>query len=159
VIAVTDVHVLDEAHDHARTAEVLDQIEHGVIVHTTLHDGVDLDRGELGAPRMLDAIQHFIDAAEAAAHAREYLCIEAVEADGDALEACGLQLARIAREQNAIGRERDVLNARDIAQVTDQVGEIRAQQRLAACQAELAHPELREQPPETHDLLERQPLT
>src|ERR1700733_809523 len=29
VVAVADVHVLDEAHDHIRAAEVLDEIEHG----------------------------------------------------------------------------------------------------------------------------------
>ena len=36
----------------------------------------------------------------------------------------------------------------------DEIGQIGSQQRLAAGQAQLAHPQLREQPTETHDLIE-----
>ena len=39
VIAIADVHVLDEAHDDAGAAEVLDQVEHRVIVQAALDDG------------------------------------------------------------------------------------------------------------------------
>src|SRR2546430_13159262 len=41
----------------------------------------------------------------------------------------------------SVGGERDVLDARDGGQVANQVGEVRAQQRFAARQAELARSE------------------
>ena len=57
VVAVADVHVFDEAHDDAGAAETLHQIEHRVIVHAALHDGVDLDGREARAARVLDAVR------------------------------------------------------------------------------------------------------
>src|SRR5207253_685877 len=158
VVAVADVHVLDEAHGHPGAAEALHQIERRVIVHAALHDGVDLDRRELRAARVLDAVQHLLDPPEPAAHAREHLGIQAVEAHRDALEARRLELARVARQQHAVGGEGDVLDARNGRQVADQVGKAGAQQRLAAGEAELAHAELHEESREAHDLVEGQPL-
>src|SRR2546430_10485736 len=51
VVAVADVHVLDETHDHAGAAEVLHQLEHRVIVHAALHHGIDLDGSQFRAAR------------------------------------------------------------------------------------------------------------
>ena len=97
VIAIADVHELDEAHDHGRAAEVLDQIERRVIVHAALDDGVDLDRREAGGDGGIDAGEHLIERGEAAAHAREHLLVQRVQAHRDALQAVGLQIDRIAR--------------------------------------------------------------
>ena len=85
VVARADVHVFDEAHDDAGAAEMRQQVEQRVIVDAALHDGVDLDGREARAPRVFDAVEHFADAAEAAAHLREDVRVERVEADGDAL--------------------------------------------------------------------------
>ncbi len=95
MVAVADVHVFDEAHDDAAAAEALQQIKNGVVVHAPLYDGVDLDGRESGAARVFDALQHLLDAAEAAAHAREDLRVEAVEAHGDAVQAGGLELGGV----------------------------------------------------------------
>ena len=46
----------------------------------------------------------------------------------------------------------------DGRQVADEIGEIRPQQRLAAGEAQLAHPEPHEQARQAHDLIERQAL-
>src|SRR5260370_17839728 len=70
MVAVADVHVLDETHDYAGAAEALHQLEHRVIGHPALHDGIDLDGSELGAARLLDAGDHLLAPAETAAHAR-----------------------------------------------------------------------------------------
>ena len=43
-------------------------------------------------------------------------------------------------------------------EIADQIGQIRAQQRLAAGEPQLAHAEAREQAREAHDLLEGQAL-
>ena len=66
-----------------------------------------------------------LDTAEAAAHAREHLRVEAVEAHGDAVEARGLELRRVARQQHAVGGQRDVLDAGERGQIADQIGEVR----------------------------------
>src|SRR5213079_666368 len=125
LVAVADVHVLDETHDHAGAAEAFHQLEHRVIVHAALHDGIDLDGSQFRAARLLDAGEHLIDPAETAAHAREHPGVQAVQTHGDALQAGRLELARVAREQHPVGGEGDVLDARDGGQVPDQVGEVR----------------------------------
>jgi hypothetical protein len=61
-------------------------------------------------------------------------------------------------EQHAVSRERDILHAFQRGQLADQLGDIRAQQRLAAGEANLLYAELHEQPRQARDLLERQPL-
>ena len=99
-----------------------------------------------------------LDAAETAAQAREHLGVEAVEAHGDAAQACGLELRGVLGEQHAVGGERDVLDAGDGRQVADEVGEVGAQQRLAAGQPQFAHAEARREPREPHDLGEVEAL-
>src|SRR5579875_3748251 len=158
MVAVAHVHIFDESHDDAGAAEALQEVENRVVVHAALDDCVDLDRGEAGVDRMLDPVEHIVDAAEPPAHAREHLRIEAVEANGDAMQARRLELRGMAREQNPVGRERHVLDAGDGREVPDEVGKVRAQQRLATGQAELAHAEPDEKAREPHDLVEGQPL-
>ena len=114
MIARADVHVFDEAHDDAGAAEMRQQVEQRVIVDAALDDGVDLDRREARAARVLDAVEHFVDAAEAAAHLREHLGIERIEAHGDAIQAGRLELGGVLRQQHAVGGERDVLDARQL---------------------------------------------
>src|SRR3984957_17588044 len=48
LIAIADVHELDEPHDHRRAAEAFDQVERRVVVQAPFDDGVDLDRGQTG---------------------------------------------------------------------------------------------------------------
>ena len=158
VIAVADVHVLDEAHDDAGAAEVLDQVEHGVIVQAALDDAVDLDRRQPRVLRGANALEHAVALGEAAAHLLEDLRIERVETDGDAMQAVRLQLRRMLREQHAVGRQRDVLHAFERGELADQLGDIRAQQRLAAGEPHLLHAELHEQARQPRDLFERQAL-
>ena len=78
--------------------------------------------------------------AKAAAHALEDLRVQAVEAHGDAIQARGLQFGGVAFEQDAIGGQRDILDAGDAGEVADQIGEVRAQQRFAAGEPDLVTP-------------------
>ena len=66
---------------------------------------------------------------------------------------CGLLL-----EQVAVRGEREVRRAGQGGEARDQAGELRAEQRLAAGQAQLAHAQAREDAREPLDLLERQDL-
>src|SRR5690606_39527706 len=68
---------------------------------------------------------HGVELVEVAAHGAEHLRIEAVEAHGHPPEARGLQLARVLREQHAVGGERHVLDTGKRGQVADEIGEIR----------------------------------
>ena len=53
-----------------------------------------------------------VEVAAAAVHLFEYVLVEAVEAHGEALQARGLELGRVLGEPRAVGREREVLDAR-----------------------------------------------
>jgi hypothetical protein len=116
---------------------VRQQVHQGVVVDATLHHRVELDRRQAGAARVLDAIEHFGDSAESAAHFREHVRVERVEAHRDAIETRGLELAGVLGQQHAVGGERDVLDAVDRREVADEVRQVRAQQRLAASDADL----------------------
>ena len=158
MIAVADVHVLDEAHDDARAAEVLDQIERRVIVEAALDHRVDLDRREPRVQRGANAFEHAVALGEAAAHLPEDLRIERIEAHGDAMQAVGFELGGVLREQHRVRRERDVLHAVERGELADELRRVRSQQRLAAGQPHLLHAELHEQARQPRDLLERQTL-
>ncbi len=156
LVAVTYVHVLDETHDHSRSAEVANEVDRRLIVDASLDDGVDLDRSQIRAARVLDPIEHILDAAKSAAHARKHLRIETVETDRDAFESGCFELGRVLGEQYAVGRQCDVFDVRNRTQVADQVGQVGAQQRLTARQSKLAHSQLHEQAREANRFIERQ---
>ena len=125
--------------------KLLDQLQHRVIVEAALDDGIDLDRRQSGVLRGANAFQHAVTLGEPAAHLLEDFGIERVETDGDPVQAVRFQLRRMLGEQHAVGGQRDVLHAFQRRQLADQLGNIRAQQRLAAREAHLLHAELHEQ--------------
>ena len=157
-VAVADVHELDETHDHRHPAKALHEIERGVIIHAALDDCVDLDGREPGGDRRIDALQNLFERPESAAHPGEDVLVQRVQAHGDALEAVGVQLDCMLRQQHAVGGERNILDAGYAGEVADQIGEIGAQQRLTAGEAQLLHAEACEQAREAHDLIERQAI-
>jgi hypothetical protein len=134
------------------------QVQQRVIVDAPLHHGIDLDGREPGAPRRLDAFQHLADAAETAAHLREHFRIERVQAHRDAVQARGLELGGVFRQQHAIGGERDVLDVRQLRQVADEIREVRPQQRLAAGDAQFLDAGAHEHARQAQDLREVQAL-
>src|SRR6185437_6815298 len=158
VVAVADVHVLDEADYYAGAAEALYQIEHRMIVDTPLHHRIDLDRLEPRAPRLLDSRQHVFRPAEASAHAAKHLRVGAVEADGDALQSRRAQLEGVLGEEDPVGGQGDVVDTVDGRQVANEIRQRRPQQRLTPGEAKLTHAQTREEAREAHDLVERQPL-
>jgi hypothetical protein len=157
-IAVAHVHEFDEAHDHGASAEVVHQVEHGVVVHAALHHGVELDRREARRDRSVDALQDLLEGAEAAAHAREELSIQRVQAHRHAIQAVRLQIDRMPGEQHAVGGQGNILDVGNRREIAHQVREVGAQQRLAAREPYLTDPQSGEQPRQTHDLVERQTL-
>ena len=135
-----------------------DQIEDRVIVDPLLHDGIDLDRREARRLGRRDPGQHFVEVAAIAAHRAEHLAIETVEADRDAVQPGGGQPARDRRQQHRIGRQREVFDAVDLAQASDQIVDVLVQQRFPAGQAQLGDAEPHGDPRDAHDLVVAEPL-
>ncbi len=134
------------------------QIERGVVVQASFDDGVDLDRRQAGGDGRVYAAQDLIEGAEPAAHLREDFPIQRVQTDGYAAQAVGTQIDGMLPQQHSIRGQRDVIDARNIREIPDQVREVGAQQRFAARETQFAHAEAREQAREAHDLIEGQPF-
>ena len=159
LIAVADVHEFDETHDHGRAAKTFDEIERRVIVHAALDDGIDFDRRQPRGDGGLDAGEHLIERAESAAHARKNFLVQRVQAHRDAPQAIGVQIDRMLSPSSTplVVSAMSSMPGMPVRSPTKSA-QIRAQQRLAAGEAQLAHPQAREQPGETHDFIERQSL-
>jgi hypothetical protein len=139
-----------------RAAEMRDQIEHTRIVDVAHHDGVELERAEtLGLGRR-DGRQCFADLAAVAGQLAVDDRIEAVQAQGDAIEPGFAQLTRLARQQDAVRGQCDVDDAGNALEPAHQQRQFAAQQRFAAGEADLAHPEAGEHARQPFNLLERE---
>ena len=156
-VAGAHVHVLDEAQAVAAAVEVPRQVDQRVVVDAAAHDGVDLDRRQAGRRRRVDAGQHLRDGRLGVVHGPEDGVVDAVQADGDAVEPRRREVRRLRRQQRAVGRQRD-LQAGQGAQHRDQRRQAAAQQRLAARQAQLAQPASVQLRHDAGDLLEAEDL-
>ncbi len=116
--------------------EVFEQCQNLLVVHASLHDHVDLDRCQSSLFCSRDALQHLWQFAAIAAHAAECFLIEAVEADGNSLQARIRQFARDWREQRAVGRKRKIVNAGQTPEPFDQTRDPLVEQRFAARQSQ-----------------------
>ena len=153
----SDIHVLDEAQDRARSiAEELRHRHHVGVVHPALHDHVDLDRREPGRERSVDALEHALDRERDVVDRLERLVVERVERDGHALQSGIGEALGLAREQGAVRGERDVGDAVDRHEALDQTLELAPQERLAARQADLLDAVGGERRRDALDLLERE---
>src|SRR5690606_29556546 len=158
VIAIADIHVLDETHNDPGTAKSLHEIEHGVIVDAALYHRVDLDRCEPGCDGSRNTLEHSLEFGKATAHLGEDGSIEGVEADGDPVQTICLQLGGMLREEHAVSCKRDILDPFDRCEIANELGEIGTQQRLATGEAYFANAKLHEESRDADDLIERQPL-
>ena len=84
------------------------------------------------------------------------LAIERVEADGDAVQPGGAQRRAPAREQHAVGRQREIADRRPRGERLDQDREVAPQQRLAASEPHAVDAERRERVGDGADFLERE---
>ena len=154
------VHVLDEAQDHAAVPEMPGHRNDFVVVGAALDHHVYLDRAEPGALCSVDAGKHLGHREIDIVHSPEDGVVQAVEADGDALQAGVSQRLSLLCQQGCVGGEGQVdgstLWRAQRAEHPDQRLEALAQQRLTASQADLAHAVGDEDARGAHDLLEVQ---
>ena len=158
-VRVADVHVLDEADDVPRAAEMAGHVDDARVVRAALHHHVDLDREELGLRGGVDRVEHARDREVDVVHPPEHLVVERVEADGDAAQARVAQRVRLrAGQQRAVRRQGEVGETADAREHLHEALEVAADQRLAAGQADLADCHRRHQRDQPLDLLEAQDL-
>ncbi len=151
-------HELDEAHLVRMLACELCERQHLRLGEVAHPDGVDLDRMRIGELReRLEAAQ---DAWErvAAGHLEEAVALQRVDGHVEAVDARLDERAGIALEQEAVGRDAEVLDPVDGGQHLRQAGKVAPHQRFAAGQAHVADAHRRQHGHESLDLLEAEHL-
>ena len=149
-------HVLNEA-DVQRTVD--GELREGQIILMQLahRDRVDLHGVEPGGQRGVDAVEGLLQI-PATRDGVELLGIERVQRDVHTRKPCLTQLVGHARQQHAVGGERDVLDAGRVVDVAHQVDHALAHQRLAAGQAHAFDAQVREHANHVRDLLDTQDI-
>ena len=149
-----DIHVLDEPDDVTGVPKVLGETHDIAVVHAPLDDGVDLHL-QAGSSSSVDPLEDRRHREPDVVHRLERALVDRIQRDGDAFQAGRCQSLRLARQQRAIGRERD-LGGRLLGEHLQQVLDVATEQRLAACEPYLVDAEALECPGQQGDLLEGQ---
>jgi hypothetical protein len=111
-LRVADIHVFDQSHRDAGAAEALEQVEHGMVVAPRCTTVLTLTGA---GPRLecgVDAIEH-LRQARRSRRSSANTASSSVETDRDAMQAVALELGGMLREQHAVGRQREVVDAVD----------------------------------------------
>ena len=127
-------------------------------VHPPPDDRVDLDGTEPGRLGGLDPLQHLRRPEAAPVHHAKDLVVQAVQADGHSHQPGLLQRLGLPRQQVAVGRHGQVVEARDCRKTGDQLLHLVADQRLPARYADLLRAQAHEDTGDPLHLLEGQQL-
>ena len=149
--AAADGHVLDEAHVDRSVEGQAGELEH-VLPHAPHHDRVDLHGFKAVFEGGVDARERLLHTPQAR-DLRKALGVEGVERDVDAVEAGVAQGGGQARQERPVGGERDVLDARDGANLLDERHDAMGDERLAAGEPHARDALLGDEANEVGDLL------
>ena len=149
-----DIHVLDESQDVPGPFEVSGHVDDGAVVDTPFHDHVYLDGAEPGFGGSGDPVEHPLHAESDIVHGHEHLVVHRVEADRDPVEPGRGQIVGLARQQDAVGGECEVLDIADPSQRRDEVLDPLTQKRLPSGESKLADAVAYERAGHPVDLLE-----
>ena len=133
-----------------------------VVVPAAHHDRVDLDASKPSADGGVDPGEDGGQLVEPRQRL-EAIAVQRVETDRDAVQARGAQRVRLARQQDPVGCQRQVLDRRLRREQFDQLRQVAAEQRLAAREPHPIHAERGERVHqhgdffEVEDALARQP--
>ena len=119
--------------------------------------GVDLHGIEPGLLRGQDPLDHLLEAGPPG-QLLEAVRVHRIQADVDPPQPRVPERLRQRGQQDAVGRQADVLDARDRGDLRDQPRQVAADQRLAPGQPDLVDPQRHHDPHEPLDLLEAQEL-
>src|SRR5262245_33584851 len=152
-----DVHVLDESHLGQHRLAELDQISQLVVVDAAHDDRVELRAGEPDGPQRGNALEDLC-VVGAPCEPRETVGAKRVEAHGDAVQTGCLQRPCLPGEQDAVGRDREIAQARFRGQEADEAVHVAPQERLAPGEPDLVDAQVHEHVGQRADLLEVQDL-
>ena len=137
------IHEFNETQDDAAALEMPGHGQDFMVVGSPLDHHIDLDRPQACGLRSGDAFEHIRDRKIHIVHTFEDRVIQAVQADGDTLQTRSFKGHRFARQQGAVGGERQIqrltLRRAQGRQLGDQHFEIFAQQGLATGEPDLLH--------------------
>ena len=151
-------HELDEAHDVGLAAGQLGQRGHLLLGEAANRHAVDLDRPQLGIALGLGQPgQHLVERV-APRDLGEADVRERVERDVQPAQPRFDERTAEAVEEDAVRRQREVVDARDRGQHRDEGREVAPSEGLAAGQPDLRHAHAGEHSDETRHLLEREEL-
>ncbi|MCY1352793.1 hypothetical protein D9M69_391110 [compost metagenome] len=124
-------HLLDEADVQLVVDGEGHQVLHLVVVAALLHHAVELDALEPGAARHGDAVQHLVELV-ATGEGGEAFALQRIEADVQAGDPGGTQVAGHGGQLRTVGGDRQVVQLAARAEAAEQVEQVLAHQRLAA---------------------------
>lgn len=116
-----------------------------VIVEAAHDHGIELGAGEPDLAEGPDAVEG-IGVTVGPREGQRAIGAERVQADGHTMEPGVVQLPGMAPEEQAIGRQGDLIDTIDRHQVTHQFGKVMPQQRLASRQPDLVRAQGGEDP-------------
>ena len=152
-------HDLDQRQIHAAAVRPLHQVGEFVLVDALERDGVDLDL-QAGGLRSVDPGEHLAEIAPARDRA-EFIGVERVERNVDALDAVRPELGGVFGQLRAVGRQREFVEragANMTRQRADQRHDAPPHQRFAAGEPKLAHAPRDESRAQPVEFLERQQI-
>ena len=135
-------HDLDVAHLPGVVERQRGEVGDLVVVEAAHHHRVQLDRRQAVLLGGADAVEDLADVA-AAGDAAEAVGVEGVDADVEAVEPGGGERRGELRQEEGVGRHRDLLHPRERLDGAHELRQVGAHGRLAAGEAELAEAQLR----------------
>ena len=148
-------HDFDEANRDRPFARELGEGFEFVVVGAAHDHAVDFDRIEPGFHRSIEAAQ-YLTKSRSPRDRFESPRVQRVKRKIDPPQTRTGQLAGLLREQEAVGREREVVHAGNRRKQTHERCEVAAQQRLAAGQPDASHADRGRRAHDRRDLLVRQ---
>ena len=150
-VFVADGHVFDEAQMNGAVDGQPCEGRH-ILVEPSHNNAVDLNGLKAPSQRRVDTSHGLLESTQACDLSKER-GVECVERNVDAVKPGIFKLRRQLGQQGAISSERDVLDLRDRADVTNERDDTAADQRLAARQAHAANALPRHQAHKAGDFL------
>ena len=115
-------------------ASIFDQVGQLVVVDAAQHDRIHLELRKAEAARGCNALEH-LRVRVAARQRRKPFRAQRVQTQRHAVQSRRAERFALLGEQDAVGREREIANARIGGQHSNKLRQIAAQQRFAARQA------------------------
>lgn len=156
-VAMTHVHVFNEAQDITLLAEEARHRQDAGFVQAALDHHVDLDRSQTDTRGCIHSIQYFLHRKIHIVHGLEGFIVQGIEADRHTLQASCLEGRRLFGKQRPVGRQGEV-EIGDLGEHLHQERQVAPYERLPTRQADFADAMPGEEARQAGDLLEGENL-